>query len=335
MSEEPLVSVIVPVYNVRPYLRECVESIVAQTYGNLEIIVVDDGSTDGSGELCDELDAMDSRITVVHKKNGGLSDARNCGLHNAHGEWISFVDSDDWLSPVFIEVLVVAALDCGCSIAAVPSIKPFIDGETCEVARAINEVPQAKVLSSEETQRLMLYQAMDTAAPTRLYARDVLGDNPFPRGIFYEDLASVYKFIHQVDRVAVVDAGDLYAYRQRSDSIIRQEYRHIKAVSALIVADQLYRDICEWYPQLAAAAASRCFSVCRMVFAQVPMGDTSTAETERDRQALWEVIARHKNTVLHDKHARRRERLAAVFACMGEGPFFAFCSFCRSVGKMK
>ena len=101
MPNSNLVSVIVPVYNVKSYLQECFDSICRQSYQNIEIILVDDGSTDGSGELCDVLATKDDRTTVLHKENGGLSDARNAGLRIARGDWISFVDSDDYISPVF------------------------------------------------------------------------------------------------------------------------------------------------------------------------------------------------------------------------------------------
>lgn len=335
MVSELLVSVIVPVYNVERYLEECVSSLLVQTHKSIEIILVDDGSTDGSGVLCDRLSCVDSRIRAFHKANGGLSDARNYGLRQASGEWISFVDSDDWVSPVFIETLLCAALENGCDIAAVPSGKPFRDGEACILVDSLAPVAPAKTLASLCVQRLMLYQALDTGAPWRLYRKAPLGADPFPVGLYYEDLASVYKIIRRVDRVALVDCRELYAYRMRGDSIIRQEYRRIKAESALLIANQLFRDICEWYPSLSAAAASRCFSVCRMVFAQVPTGAGRTKETERDRDELWKLIERYRVTVVRDPHARKRERLAAGIACLGKVPFNLFCKIVRKMGLMQ
>ena len=98
----PLISIIVPIYNVEPYLRRCLDSIIKQTYINLEIILVDDGSLDGCPQICDEYEAKDDRIVVIHKVNGGLSDARNVGLDACNGEYISFIDSDDWVSEKYI-----------------------------------------------------------------------------------------------------------------------------------------------------------------------------------------------------------------------------------------
>lgn len=335
MDSTSLVSIIVPVYNVDCYLEKCVSTLVVQTYGNIEILLVDDGSTDGSGTLCDRLAERDSRIKVLHKPNGGLSDARNCGLRQASGEWVSFVDSDDWVSPVFIEALLCAALDTGCDISAVPSGKHFKDGDACVLVDSLGSLPPAEPIASLTVQRMMLYQELDTGAQWRLYRRGLLDVDPFPAGLYYEDLASVYRIIHRADRVAVLDCRGLYAYRMRGDGIIRQDYRHIKAKSALLVADRLYRDIAEWHPDLAAAAASRCFSVCRMVFAQVPTGADATGATGRDRDALWEVLSRHRATVLRDPHARKRERLAAGIACLGRAPFDLFCRAARKVGLLQ
>lgn len=335
MVSDPLVSIIVPVYNVERYLDECVSSLLSQTYGNIEVILVDDGSTDGSGALCDRMSCKDSRVRVLHKENGGLSDARNYGLREASGEWISFVDSDDYVSPIFIEALLRAAFDCGCDIAAVPFGKPFKDGQPCALVDSLAFIASAKPLESHDVQRLMLYQALDTGAPWRLYRRELLGADPFPIGMYYEDLASVYRIIHRVDRVAVCDCRELYAYRMRKSSIIRQDYRHVKAESALLIAGQLYDDITTWYPDLAAAAASRCFSVCRMVYAQVPTGEGATEESKHDRDELWAVLKRHRSTVLRDPQARKRERLASGIVCLGCVPFDLFCKIARKAGLLR
>jgi glycosyltransferase involved in cell wall biosynthesis len=269
----PLVSVVVPVYNVERYVRQCVESLVAQTYPKLEIILVDDGATDSSGEICDEIAAAHNNVICFHKENGGLSDARNYGLANSHGEWISFVDSDDYVSPIWIEALYEAAVMCDCPIAAVPGGTEFIDGESCSLVEKIRPMTHDATLgdftgkdalsgegglpclavaplSAHEVLNGMLYQSITTGAQWRLYRRDMLGEEPFPKGLYYEDLASTYKFVRRAGKVAVLDCKGLYAYRLRAGSIIRQSYRHVKGYSAVTIANQLYRDISEWYPDL-------------------------------------------------------------------------------------
>lgn len=335
MDNGPLVSIIVPIFNVERYLEKCVSSLLLQTYKNIEIILVDDGSTDGSGVLCDRFEGIDARIRVVHKANGGLSDARNNGLMIASGEWVSFVDGDDWVSTVFIEALLRAALDSRCDIAAVPFGKPFRDGDDCTLEESLVSVAPARLLTSHCVQQLMLYQELDTGAPWRLYKKKLLSDTPFPVGLYYEDLACIYKIIHLVDRVAVLDCRDLYAYRMRKDSIIRQNYQHIKAESALVIADQLYRDITLWYPDLAVAAASRCFSVCRMVYAQIPIGRDSNGGTRRDRALLYAILVQHRKTILHDPRARKRERFAAAVTYFGQKSFDLFCKSARLMGLLR
>lgn len=335
MANDNLVSVIVPVYNVKSYLEECYDSICCQSYQNIEIILVDDGSTDGSGELCDDLATRDARTVVLHKENGGLSDARNAGLRMAKGDWISFIDSDDYVSPVFIEVLLNAVVETGCEIAAIPFGKPFKDGEECVLVDSLDPVAPAKPLASHSVQRLMLYQALDTGAQWRLYARAPLGIDPFPVGLYYEDLASIYKIIHRVDKVAVVDSRELYAYRMRGNSIIRQSYSHLKGASALKISGDLYENICNWYPELSDAAASRCLSVCRMVFAQAISASTASESAESDADELWSVIKRFRATVLKDSKARKRERFAAFIACLGRFPFACFCNACRCLSLMQ
>jgi glycosyltransferase involved in cell wall biosynthesis len=129
LKNAPLVSVIVPVYNVMEYLQRCVESILSQTYNNLEVILVNDGSTDGSGELCDEFGRKDDRIRVIHQENAGVSAARNAGLDAALGEWIGFVDSDDWIEADMYKKLLVAAVESGKKIAACGYITHSLTGD--------------------------------------------------------------------------------------------------------------------------------------------------------------------------------------------------------------
>lgn len=327
-----LVSVVVPVYNVAPYVEECLRSVLGQTHRNIEVIVVDDGSTDGSGDICERVCARDARATVYHKENGGLSDARNFGLARATGEWVSFIDSDDWVSPVFIEALLGAAEGLGCRIAAVPGGHPFCDGDEVRLVMDASDLPKAAPLCTRDAQRLMLYQALATGAQWRLYSRHgaLHTADPFPVGMLYEDLASTYKFIHDAgETMALVDCRDLYAYRLRSTGIIRQAYSPKKADSAIAVTRQLYADIRAWYPEFDAAVSSRCFSVNRMVFAQVP------ADQPAERERLWGELVKYRATVARDPHARKRERLAAAIACLGQVPFRAFCAVCRKAGLLR
>ncbi len=187
---EPLISVIIPIYNVEKYLKKCIDSVISQTYKNLEIILVDDGSPDNCGIICDEYAQKDDRIIVIHKKDGGLSDARNAGIEICKGEYISFIDSDDFVSPYFIEMLYRGVHDYNCEIATVEHGVRFMDVED-EAVVFTTEKSQCSYeeIKPREAIRLMMYQRLPNGAPWRLYKREIWNELRFPVGWLYEDAA--------------------------------------------------------------------------------------------------------------------------------------------------
>ena len=165
-KEKPLVSVIIPVYNTQDYLKACIESVQNQTYPNLEILLVDDGSTDQSGALCEEYAAQDERIRVFHKENGGLPDARNMGLMEAHGEFLAFVDSDDLLAPKAVETLETLC-ETSNAEAAIGQVSAFAGH--CTFAE---ESAQGEVIPMKEAMRwMLLHQKIGHEAWGKLYRR--------------------------------------------------------------------------------------------------------------------------------------------------------------------
>ncbi len=207
---EPKVSIIVPVYNVEACLSECVESLLAQTYGNLEIILIDDGSTDNSGSLCNELARKDKRIKVVHQANKGLSGARNTGLETSTGIYLAFVDSDDTVKPDFIRSLLKAAET---SMSAIV------------VCGYNDETPSSAVLSGEEaTVRLLTRQEnLDILTWNKLYRKSLFSRKiRFPEGKIHEDNLTTYKLYAKAERICFIDKS-LYCYRAREDSITKKE----------------------------------------------------------------------------------------------------------------
>lgn len=334
---DALVSVIVPIYNVDQYLSDCIESLLAQSYTRLEIILVNDGSTDGSGKICEYYECRDDRIIYIEKDNGGLSDARNCGLRYATGDYISFVDSDDFVSPVFIESLLYAAQIHDCAIAALPGGTSFVDDSAISLVDDFDEAISRITgpIGSEEAVEELFYQKVATGAPWRLYNRQVLGDDPFPVGLYYEDVASTYKFLSAAKQIVFVSTTDLYAYRLRSDSIIRQQYSHAKGYSAITIANNLYEDVCERMPKYKSAAASRCFALARLVFAQLVDDDDNIERFKNDFDCLWIIIRKHRLTVVGDSKARRRERMAAIISYFGQRSFITFCRLARAAGLLR
>lgn len=216
MSRETLLSVIIPVYNVEEYLAKCVESILAQTYTNLEVILVNDGSKDGSGSICDAFAQKDSRVRVIHKTNGGLSSARNAGMDAATGEYITFVDSDDWIESDAYEHLMAlmeryqVKLVCGGNFD--------VDGGTGEKTLGICPAKEEVVTAEEFVGRMFLWQGCDSSACDKIYHKSLLENFRYPEGRVCEDVAVTYKIVLGTERAAFSDRP-FYNYYHRPGSI--------------------------------------------------------------------------------------------------------------------
>lgn len=311
MENSPLVSVIIPVYNVEKYLRCCVDSVLAQTYTNLEIILIDDGSTDTSGKICDEYAQKDERIQVIHKANGGLSDARNKGLDICKGEYIAFVDSDDYLSKVFIEIVINAMKKEQCDLLAIKDGTPFWDGKVEPVLRNNIDDYHVEYCDARVALEKMLYQRIETAAQLKICYKSVYQNIRFPYGYLYEDLATTYKLFFYIDRVAILDEN-IYAYRKRRDSIVRQTFSEKKLVM-LDIFDQLLNDEQIKKVGLEKAAASRVYAGLFSIFLQIPETDIEL------QKKVWHKLQSVQKIVLFDtsKYVRKKNRYAALASFLG------------------
>lgn len=211
----PLISIIVPVYQVEEYLPQCIESILDQTYTNLEIILVDDGSKDKSGQLCDEYAKREQRIRVIHKQNGGVSSARNAGLTIASGEYIGFVDSDDWIEPEMYEAL-YNAMEYNTNIAVCNYYYDDVGKERmvmCGKEGKLNTCSALEMLVSDETPNY---------AWNKLYHKEIFKRIVFPQGKKFEDVAVMYLLFEKAETVCFVNKS-LYHYRYRKSGIIGQK----------------------------------------------------------------------------------------------------------------
>lgn len=218
----PLISVIVPVYNVEDYLDRCIESIVNQTYKNLEIILVDDGSTDSSGRKCDEWKVKDSRIIVIHKENGGLSDARNVGMKKAIGDYIGFIDSDDFIATNMYQTLLDTAVKTDSEISECQWLafenEKELDGNSVK-----NEEYEFFVLSTEEAlKELIIERKIKQTVVNKLYLRKLINED-FLVGRINEDDFWTYQIIAKANRIVHINVS-LYFYYQRSTSIMHVKY---------------------------------------------------------------------------------------------------------------
>ena len=216
----PQISVIVPVYKVEPYLHRCVDSILAQTFTDFELILVDDGSPDNCGAICDEYAQKESRVHVIHQANGGLSAARNAGIDwvfaNSDSEWISFVDSDDWVHPQMLEQLYRAAIE--------HDVKVSVCGyeETSGNIRWSN-ADTAQVTLWPIEQFYVEHNVNATVAWGKLYSRECFADIRYPVGKTHEDEYVTYRILFACEQVAVID-GSMYAYFVNPQGITKSEW---------------------------------------------------------------------------------------------------------------
>lgn len=247
----PLISVIIPVYNVEKYLKRCMDSVLNQTYTNLDIILVDDGSTDQSGELCDGYQQIDSRVHVIHKKNGGLSDARNTGIETARGEYLTFVDSDDELVLDCIEYLYrlihkynCGISSCGTQIVIEKNQKIYKEGFHTD-----------ELLSAHDGLKNMLYQkGVGVSAWGKLYKKELFLETGirYPIGRLAEDTGTTYKLLFIVPAIV---CGSQYKYKYwiRENSLTTSAFTP-KHFDFIEMADNMAHDVCEKFPDLKNAA---------------------------------------------------------------------------------
>lgn len=215
-----LISVIVPIYNVEKYLKKCIDSILNQTYSNLEIILVDDGSTDNCGKYCDDYQKMDSRIVVLHKKNGGLSDARNYGINIANGKYLILIDSDDYIHRRMIEYLYCNIIKYNADI----SFADFKRYKECEIihSKEIEECNIEEMIWNSKDYLKNIYGSKSTQCITawgKLYNIKLFDGIRYPVGKLREDEFTTYKLAHKANRIVYADV-ELYYYLTRENSIM-------------------------------------------------------------------------------------------------------------------
>ncbi len=246
------ISVIIPVFNVERYLEECINSIIHQTYKNMEIILIDDGSTDRSGSICDDYAKKDNRIKVVHQENCGLSRARNVGLEIAKGDYIGFVDSDDYINNDMYEFLLQLAIKTNADIAICGTYyKHFI--HKCQA--------EEMVYSSEEAIKIMLSESkFNTSAWDKLYKVELFNNIRYPDGKIYEDLDTTYRLFHIANKI-VYNSTPKYYYRNNLESIMHRSFNY-KNLDLLDISLEMIQFLKVEYPSVTFTAYNRLVRYC-------------------------------------------------------------------------
>ena len=307
MGKEQLISVIIPCYKVEKYLPVCVESVLSQTYGNFEIILVDDGSPDKCGEICDAFASKDRRIKVIHKENGGLSDARNVALDIMKGEYVVFVDSDDYISPTHIESLYVLIKKHDAQIA-INNRCSFFGNEKPKIK---TKYDRDYVFTGTESVEVMFYQGLfDTTAWGKMYKYELFFGIRYPKGLLFEDLPTIYKVLLKADKVVYND-NQSYFYRQRHDSIEGQSFSKHKLDSCLKIMCLMDNDHSRLLPILRSYDC-RMTSFAFHILLQMPTNNSG-------RKLLEERIRIKRWSVLTDRRARKKTRIACLLSYVSFG----------------
>ncbi len=288
MYVKDLISVIVPIYKVEPYLDRCLQSIVDQTYQNMEILLVDDGSPDNCPAMCDGWAKRDSRVRVIHKANGGLSDARNVGMAAATGEYMSFIDSDDWIEPEMLERLLWAMKKDQSDIAACTVNMVWED----DSPPRLMTVQENCILNREEAQRALLRETL-LKQPVwyKLYKTDLIMAIPFEVGKYHEDVFWSYQVIGLAARVSVIDYLG-YNYFQRSGSIMGERYS-VKRLDAVVASEQRYKYLKREFPSMEREAKLAVVSKC-IYHGQMAMKYLPEPERNQVLASLCDVVKRHR-----------------------------------------
>ena len=316
-KESPLVSVIVPVYNVEKYIRDCLESIKGQTYKNIEVLMVNDGSKDNSQSICEEFEKQDERFKLYNKKNGGLSDARNYGLDRMNGEYVCFVDGDDVIGSLFIQKMVRPFLtwaDCCISNCRY---------ERCSCISCKDNISKKKIekISPEE----FLYNTMlqhdqtqfSVSACTKMYSANVFRHLKFPYGVLYEDFGIFDEVLSKCEYVALVE-DQLYYYRVTDNSITNSAFNK-KRLILLDYCEKLEEKYSHNKRILKAVKVmefTRCCELLSLIL------KTNTKEFNKICSLLWMKINKSRGYVVFARKVRFKVRITAVMSFFGKNLFF-------------
>lgn len=309
------ISIIVPIYNVEKYLDKCIKSIVNQSFKNLEIILVDDGSPDNCPAICDEWTKKDYRIKVIHKENGGLSDARNAGLSVASGDYIAFVDSDDYIEPDMYAKLLNVALDNNCDIVSC-NLRMVYENDINSIAN--NDTGEVIYYSTEDTMSSLIDDKIRQVVWNKLYKADVIKGILFDVGKYHEDEFWSYKAIGNAKKIATIDYTG-YNYLQRSGSIMGNSYslKRLDAVEAKCLRQEFLN---ENFPELSQKGMINLIFTC-IYHGQQSLKFLNKKDKKIALKKLNTFIKKHINKIKFNNLSNKQK----VWFCITKVSFRSVC----------
>lgn len=305
------VAIIIPAYNVERYIRRCLDSVISQSYENIEILLVDDGSTDSTGIICDEYGVKDDRFRVYHKVNGGLSDARNYALDRLDEDikYVTFIDSDDWVSRFYIENLYNAIKLTQSEMSAASFNEVF--NEDFNTPKRADLINLKKVNNQTYLMRLLYQDHAEFSAGAKMYEKKTFENLRYPVGELYEDIPVTYQTIKNSLSIAMIDNVDYYYY-QRSSSIQNMTF-NIRKLDCVKNCHKLMNNVKNDFPGLSDAAECRYLSGVFNILFQIP----ENGKYERIRKDLWHEVEKYRKDVIRDIKARKKTRAACFLSYFG------------------
>jgi len=305
--EKELISIIVPVYNIKEYLERCMESICCQTYNNLEILMVDDGSTDGTSELCDEIAGRDNRIRVFHKRNGGSSSARNLGIENAAGVYMGFVDSDDYIEPDMYTKLYEALKICKARMA---------QGSREEIDAAGNRLPdicippeRTSFSSAHDFMEELLLHRGDCSFCTKLTERSLFENHRFPEGVLNEDFHVLVQMLPEISGIAMIPDRVYHVFYKKDSNTRKVSASEFSRVYGDNVdnAEMVEGIVQERYPDLADTAVR--FGLYQRLDYLLHIPIAQMVSDHMQYIQIVRYLRQHRFEIRHSKNLTRRNKI--------------------------
>jgi glycosyltransferase involved in cell wall biosynthesis len=301
------ISVVIPIYNVEKYLEKCLISIVNQTYSNIQIILVNDGSTDTSLTICENYEKVDSRIMIINKNNGGLSSARNVGIKHSTGDFITFIDSDDYISKNYIMNLLKTMHHTNSDIAISNFALVYETVKQSEERENLNNT-YIKYNAEEALKELFLQKKFDNSAWGKLYKIELFENISYPEGKLYEDLPITYRLIMKSESIGYTNTND-YFYLQRNNSIQNMKFNEQK-LDVILFVDQMVQDIKRVFPSLEKYVKIRAFCAIFNLWKQIP-------KNSHKKREIWLVLNAYKCKIVDMKEARTKIKVLNIIIRFG------------------
>lgn len=311
-----LISIIIPVYNVEKYLANCIGSVIKQTYTNIEVLLINDGSTDNSQKICENYMERDKRVILINKENGGASDARNIGIKNSNGKYIAFVDSDDTIEENYVEYLynLLLKYKTNMSIAAYSILS---NEKIINIGQGYKET----LLDVQECLDRLLCEKGFTVSPcAKLYDKKLFDNIKYPTGKLFEDNETTYKLIIECPKIAYGNES-IYNYYKRENSMMTSKF-NMKKLDLIELSDKMCDDIENKYPKLKNSTDKKRITARFSMLRQILVGKLDDKQKKVVKE-IKKYIMKRKWQIFKNEKIDKRDKIALISLMFGNS-FFAF-----------